>query len=301
MYKLTTVLVAAACVSCSAPEPGEIDNPDPSPSPQLAQWLPADTTPALLTPASRPLQRVASGAGPSRIRLRVSPVLMQLLGEPLETHYERRTGGVDIVELRASDEGALSELAQGRAEVAFVYKKPDAGQRAHGLTVSELGHRLVYVIVNSQNPVTTLPRTALGQLLRGVSTNWRCVSYFDRPVRRFGGPRGPVLDDATQVLGLGERWPGTTVATEAGVIARVAQDAGALGVVSRKPNNPRVRVVPVDGAEPSVMLFRAGYYRLGRTVYLVSRVSAGAATRDLVDWLGSDDGQEFVSARLSAD
>ncbi len=162
----------------------------------------------------------------------------------------------------------------------------------------------VSVVVHPDNRVENLSLEQMQELFSGKIRGWYGFGGSDRPVRllaplpssgeyqaltRISRERGFRLPPAAEV-----------VPDSAAVIAAVASDPRAVGLVSMSLDRSRVRTVPLRAAPdapaaPSVDTVEHGDYPLSRALRLYTRGNAVEGLQRLVSCLLSSEGQAEIA------
>jgi phosphate transport system substrate-binding protein len=192
-------------------------------------------------------------------------------------------------------------LVSGKAKVAFALDTLDESIKQAHLVAREQGsplaipQDLVYkqfatdrlgIIVNKQNPVTTISKSQFQDIAAGRTRNWKQLGGPDLPIKVVTGTPTTAtrLVVERQVLDGQAFAPGAAeVRTTAEELKRVSHDAGAIGFISKRyADTPGTNVKLVSGP-PASRPWAA--------------VTIGKPTGDaqkLIDFLLSPEGQKLV-------
>lgn len=202
------------------------------------------------------------------------------------------------------------ELAGGNRDILLVYEAADETkeklQEYDPLDIRELGKDALVFLVNEENPVESLTVDQIYDIYTGKITNWKEVGGDDVEIKAFLRPetsgsqtlmRKLILGDAELIEGQWEEIP-----TMEGIINRLKDfenDSNALGFsvyyyASSMHQVPGVRLIQVEGAEPSNETIRSGEYSLVNPFFVVTNDQSSDNALALRDWLLTEDGQDFV-------
>lgn len=206
---------------------------------------------------------------------------------------------------------AYENLLAGDVDIIFTLG-PSEAQRARA---SELGKELVLTpigkeafvfFVNKENPVKGLTQAELRDIYSGKLTNWKEVGGNRSKIRAFQRPADSGSQTALEDF-MGDvpimKAPTEEVADlMSGIITYVADYRnydGAIGYTFRfysesMIGNNNIRLLAVDGAEPTVETIRSGAYPITREIYAITAGSNNPNVDAFIDWILSDEGQELV-------
>nr|WP_269135867.1 substrate-binding domain-containing protein [Sporosarcina cyprini] len=206
---------------------------------------------------------------------------------------------------------AYENLLAGDVDIIFALG-PSEAQRARA---SELGKELVLTpigkeafvfFVNKENPVNGLTQEELRDIYSGKVTNWKEVGGNRSKIRAFQRPADSGSQTALEEF-MGDvpimKAPTEEVADlMSGIITYVADYRnydGAIGYTFRYYSesmigNNNIRLLAVDGAEPTVETIRSGAYPITRELYAITARSDNPNVDAFIDWILSDEGQELV-------
>lgn len=202
------------------------------------------------------------------------------------------------------------ELAEGNRDILLVYEAADETKEKlkdyDPLEQSELGKDALVFLVNEDNPVESLTIQQIYDIYTGKISNWSEVGGNDVEIKAFLRPetsgsqtlmRKLILGDASLIEGQLEEIP-----TMEGIINRLKDyenDSNALGFsvyyyASTMHQVPGVRLIKVEGIEPSNETIRLGEYPLVNPFFVVTNKQSSENALAIRDWLLTDDGQAFV-------
>ena len=222
-------------------------------------------------------------------------------------------------------ESGYEELLAGVSQLVFTTEKPDdatlAAAKAAGITleVTPIAKDALVFITHEKNPVRSLTMTEIAGIYAGTITDWRSLSGNNESILAYRRPDG----DPYHTL-LTEKVMHSTPFGEAplSLVTNVSGDPllfslsneNSLAKLAPYENTPGaiyygsryyfagteeqngIRLVSVEGAEPSLKNMQNGKYNLTYEIYAIIRSDSrtGSAERVIVDWLLSDDGQGML-------
>ncbi len=235
---------------------------------------------------------------------------------PLMARILSDTCGISLedAEDRTSNTGTNTSwnlLVSGDVDLLLVYEAPEDTQKqieesGVELEVTPVGRDALVFLVNSGNPVKDLSQDQLRDIYTGKTANWKDLGGDDQEIFPF--QRNATSGSQTMFLKLlmkdvtpMDPPEDLTVGGMGQLIDTVAtydNSAGAIGYsvyyyASEMYGNPDLRLLSVDGVEPSKETIADGSYPLLNEFYLAIRADepVGSAARRLRDWILGDDGR----------
>ena len=207
---------------------------------------------------------------------------------------------------------AYQRLIDGEIDIFFgaqPSKQQIAAAKEQGieLVLHPIAKEAFVFFVNSDNPVTSLTIGQIQDIYQKKVTKWSAVGGNDESIMPFQRPENSgsqtimlamVMRDKPLPAPLFEEY----AAGMGGIISRVAtyrNYSSAIGYSFRyfatgmKPNE-QIRLLAIDGIEPTVEHIRNGTYPFTVDVYAVTAGSTNANTQKLIDWVLSAQGQDFI-------
>ncbi|MFJ7935117.1 PstS family phosphate ABC transporter substrate-binding protein [Sporosarcina sp. NPDC096371] len=206
---------------------------------------------------------------------------------------------------------AYANLINGRADIIFAVA-PSEHQRAmakrlgNELKLTPIGKEAFVFFVNEKNPVQSLTVDEIKGIYAGNITNWQAVEGKNKDIRAFQRPEDSGSQTALQHF-MGDvpimDPPVEDVASLMGTIIDQVSDyknySNAIGYTFRyysteMTKNNRIRLLAVDGVEPTKETIRSGEYPITNELYAVTAGSDNPHVEAFIDWILSDQGQEIV-------
>jgi phosphate transport system substrate-binding protein len=236
--------------------------------------------------------------------------MVPLLRGEIMAFKDRSPGATEIrITPNGSAEG-MEQLVNNEATMSVLTREltdPEikAAMARDGLNAFPFAWDAVAVIVNRRSPIGQISRTELGQIYRGVITEWSDLGW------RQGGPVVPLTTGPK--LGLYEFLQQTVLAGDPygpGVYAQpgereivdiVATRPDAIACVSRVFVDARVKTLAVSSAIgfPYIALNRETMvlrtYPLMRGISLCSKARPSSTVTDFINFVTSVDGQQIVA------
>ncbi len=206
---------------------------------------------------------------------------------------------------------AYENLIEGRVDLIFV-AGPSADQiesaklAGKELKLTPIGKEAFVFFVNSKNRVKGLTKDEIKGIYSGEIINWKEVGGKNKVIRAFQRPEGSGSQTALQNM-MGDV-PITDPPVEnvidlmGGIIDRVSAYTNynnAIGFTFRyysteMVRNDKIRLLQVEGVEPTVDTIRRGDYPIASEFYAVTAGSDNPHVAEFIDWILSAQGQEIV-------
>ncbi|RSK31939.1 substrate-binding domain-containing protein [Bhargavaea beijingensis] len=206
---------------------------------------------------------------------------------------------------------AYESLISGEVDLIFAAGPSEAqlerAERAgKELELTPIGKEAFVFFVNRKNPVESLSQEEIRSIYSGKVTNWKEVGGRNQGIRAYQRP--PDSGSQTAL----ESFMGDTPIMEApteqtadlmsGIIEDVADYrnyGGAIGYTFRfysqsMIGNDDVRLLAVDGVEPTADNIRSGDYPVVRELYAITAGTDNPNVGPFIEWILSEEGQEIV-------
>ncbi|MCW5953828.1 MAG: substrate-binding domain-containing protein, partial [Propionibacteriaceae bacterium] len=207
---------------------------------------------------------------------------------------------------------AYDRLIAGEVDAIFV-AQPSKGQLAKAeaagveLQLTPIGREAFVFFVNTDNPVTGLTLEQVRDIYSRRITNWSQVGGRDEPIVAFQRPEDSGSQTAMLAMVMKDREIAQPLKEEqilgmGGIISEVAgyRDlTGAIGYSFRwyatvMNSNPNIRLLAIDGIEPTVATIRDGSYPLTGDLNIVTTDTTNPNVAKLVEWTVSAEGQALL-------
>ena len=206
---------------------------------------------------------------------------------------------------------AYSRLIKGNADVIFA-AAPSSGQLEAAkeagveLKLTPIGREAFVFFVNSRNEIEDLSSEDIQGIYSGKIKNWKELGGKDDEIRPFQRPE----DSGSQTMFI--KFMGDTKIQEpeteemaegmGGIIEEVASYRNyknAIGYTFRfysteMVRNDKIKLITIDGVEPSIENIRSGEYPLASEFYAVTAGTENPNVQPFIDWILSEEGQKLV-------
>jgi phosphate transport system substrate-binding protein len=207
---------------------------------------------------------------------------------------------------------AYERLIRGEIDIFFgAQPSPQqieaAKEKGVEFVLTPIAREAFVFFVNKENPVNNLTLGQIQDIYQKKVTNWQRVGGKDERILPFQRPKNSgsqtimlamVMRDKTLPAPLWEEYS----MGMGGMISQVAEYrnySSSIGYSFRyfatgmKPNN-HIKLLAVDGIEPTLENIRNGTYPFTIDVYAVTAGSSNENTAKLMDWIVSKQGQDFI-------
>ena len=208
--------------------------------------------------------------------------------------------------------GAYERLIDGKIDIFFGAQPSKqqieaAKEKGVEFTLTPIGKEAFVFFVNKDNSVGSLTIEQLQDIYQKKIKNWKDVGGKNEKIMPFQRPENSgsqtimlamVMKDKTLPSPLWEEY----VTGMGGIIIKVAtyrNYSSSIGYSFRyfatgmKPNE-NIRLLAINGIEPTVENIRNGAYPFIIDVYAVTAGSTNENTEKLINWILSEQGQSFI-------
>jgi phosphate transport system substrate-binding protein len=307
---LAALLTLGGCQSGEAPSGSASQGSEPSQPPQSSSQSGGQETPGELPIPGIDAQHYPSINGSTANHPLICRIYSQICGVPLED-------AETMVDLDMGSTGSIWEevLLGGGPDMLIVYEPPEEIKEQYPdalarLEIDPLGRDGLVFLVNARNTVDSLTVEQLQGIYTGEITDWSQVggeAGAIRPFQRNADSGSQTLFLKLLMDGLTPMDPPTELVqvTMGGLIDGVASFDGsgeALGYsvyyyASLMYANPDLKILSVDGVEPSAESIGNKSYPLTNDFYVVIRADEpeDSPVRLLRDWLLTGAGKELLT------
>jgi len=154
------------------------------------------------------------------------------------------------------------------------------------------------IVINSENPVSSITQAQLQDIYMGKITNWKELGGNDLeiiPIQRevSSGTRG-AFDDLALEKQEALAASLETVITAGDMAAAVASEPAAIGYLGFGNLESNIKILEIDGVLPSQGTIHDGTYPLFRPLSLLTAPTSQPLAMDFIDFVLSPEGQSYV-------
>jgi len=212
----------------------------------------------------------------------------------------------------SNTDGAYTRLINGETDVFFgaqpsKQQMQAAKDKGVELRMTPISKEAFVFFVNRDNPVNGLTLGQIQDIYQKKITNWEAVGGKNERIMPFQRPENSgsqtimlaaVMKDKPLPPPLWEEYAGMM----GGMISQVAvyrNYSSAIGYsfryfATKMDPNQNIKLLAVDGVQPSTENIRSGAYPFTINAYAVTAGSGDANTEKLIQWILSEQGQNFI-------
>lgn len=226
---------------------------------------------------------------------------MEKFANALMEGFMAKYPGVTVTaEFTGSSAGIESVLA-GNADIGNSSRTLNDEEKISGAVENVAAVEGIAVITDKSNTITDLSMDQLVGIYQGTIRNWSEIGGGDQAIVVVGREAGSGTRDTFEnLLGITDFGVYAIELASAGaVMAKAASIPGAIGYVSLDVLDDTVRVLSVDGIDPSEENIKAGSYLLCRPLIMVTNGEVSAQSnvvQELFAYIRSEEGQELIKA-----
>jgi phosphate transport system substrate-binding protein len=207
---------------------------------------------------------------------------------------------------------AYERLINGKIDIFFGAQPSEqqiqmAKEKGVEFVLTPIAKEAFVFFVNKDNPVNSLTLEQIQKIYQKKITNWKKVGGKNEKIMPFQRPENSGSQTIMLAKVMGDKNLPAPVREEhvggmGGIIKRVAtyrNYSSAIGYSFRyfatgMSPNENIKLLAIDGIEPTVENIRNGTYLFTIDVYAVTAGSQNENTKLLIDWILSEQGQNFI-------
>lgn len=174
-------------------------------------------------------------------------------------------------------------------------------QRQNNLIPHKVAIDIKAVIVNPSNQISNITLKELSGIHLGSISNWRNVGGTDRPIALIYRDHCRNMSEPVRdILGIKRlSAKAIVVQTDKEVVEYVERFPAAIGITSRVfAEGAKVKIIKVDGIEPTPENVEKGFYRLRGDLYLVTKGRPSGWTKTFLEFVLSPEGQAIIGKKF---
>lgn len=182
-----------------------------------------------------------------------------------------------------------------------VEEKEIADAKANNVDMQKIivGKDAIAIIVNVANPITELSVEQIGSIFTGAVQDWSAVGGKPGAISAYTRNTSSGTYKSFQEMAMNKEDYGDNTQKMAGneqIASEVANNANGIGYVGLAYLNVEgIKVVKVDGVDPSNESVNDGSYALARPLYYLSNGAPTGLAKSFVDYTLGPVGQEIIS------
>jgi phosphate transport system substrate-binding protein len=241
--------------------------------------------------------------------------------------YGSRAGASKFVVGGGGSSHGIEAVFKGQVDIGMASRdlKPGEREKFPGLETIPIGMDGVAIVVNSRNQLKSITKQQVHDLYTGRNTNWRELGGPDAAVQLISLDEGhgtlevfkEYFELSSRVSGEGPNkvvlyashiQPGAEVKAVVSdshreTLAAISTKPAAIGFVSVglgtvvAARSPRLKLLTLDGVEPTVANVASRTYPLCRPLLLLVKVQPSTAVKQFIDFLTGKQGRSVVSSQ----
>ncbi|MCM1188042.1 MAG: phosphate ABC transporter substrate-binding protein [bacterium] len=232
------------------------------------------------------------------LRMAGSTSMARLAGALAEGFMEKYPDVTVTVEFTGSGAG-IEAVADGSADIGNSSRALSEREKEKGVTENTVALDGIAVCVDRDNPVDGLTRKQLALIYTGGVNNWSEVGGKDLPIVVVGREAGSGTRSAFESLSgvEGSCAYANELDSSGAVTAKVASTPGAIGYISLETADGSVKLLSLEGVEPTAKNVETGDYRLSRPCIMATRGEISCQSRLVQAWFEyvlGEEGQEIA-------
>jgi phosphate transport system substrate-binding protein len=203
----------------------------------------------------------------------------------------------DVLVSGVGSSAGIENVSSGTSDIGTSSRELKDEELELGLYDTPVAYDAIAVIVNPDNPVTSLTKAQVKAIFQGEIVNWREVGGPDMAIGLVNRDEASGTREAFAKIVLdGERFDPTAVILPGTGQVRsvVAQEPRAIGYISLGFVTEDVIALAIDGVEPSEETVVSGTYPVQRILHMFTKGAPEGLAKMYMDYVLSADIQESV-------
>lgn len=219
----------------------------------------------------------------------VGSTSVQPVAEKLAAAYHEANPDVNITVQGGGSSVGLKSVQDGTAQIGTYSSELDPS-KGEGIEQTKIASDGICVIVNKDSNIEDLTLDQVKEIFAGENDSFTVVTREE----------GSGTRDAFRDLVMGGK-NGTNITSSAivqsstdAVKQAVAGNPNAIGFMSLADVDDSVKVVKIDGVEPTPETVKDGSYKIQRPFLFLTKGAATGATQAFIDWVLGPEGQKII-------
>jgi len=193
----------------------------------------------------------------------------------------------------------VTQVGQGVVDIGNASRdvKSSEYEEYPGLVATAIAADGVVVVVNPDNPVTSLTMEEIAKIFTGEITNWSEVGGEDEEIvvviREDGSGTRSTFEELVH-KDVDPTDEALQKPSNGALKTTVAETPNAIGYIGLGYVDSTVQMVEVDGVVASESTILDGTYPISRNLYMITNGEPTGLAKAFIDFILSDEGQEIV-------
>lgn len=227
-----------------------------------------------------------------------STSMEQVIGYLSEAYMEEHKD-IKVTYNPTGSSSGIQAVSEGRCDIGLASRDLKEEETAD-LEQTIVAIDGIAIIVNPKNSASDLTLEQIADIYTGKITNWKDVGGDDAPIVCIGREAASGTRDGFEsITGTEDNCVYSQELTSTGdVVQTVSGNPNAIGYASLASANDSVKILQVEGVEPSTETIQDGSYKLQRDFVLVTKKDTplSDSAQDFFDFATSDQADELISS-----
>ncbi len=215
----------------------------------------------------------------------------------LSESYQEKHGDVKVTYNPTGSGSGIKAVSEGRCDIGLSSRDLKTEEKQN-LTETIVAIDGIAVIVNPENKTDDLSIEQIKKLFCGEITNWKELGGDDAPVVLIGREAASGTRDGFEsITDTADKCKYSQELTSTGdVVQTVASNPNAIGYASLASVKENVKIISVEGVEPSKQTIQNGSYKIQRDFVFVTKKNAelSPAAKEFFDYATSGAADELI-------
>lgn len=246
------------------------------------------------------------GQADSKISI-VGSTSVQPLVQELADKYNESNGQIKIDIQGVGSTAGIKAVYDGTCDIGTSSRKLKDEEKAWNLIETTIALDGIAVVVNPNNKVEDLSSEQISKIFKGEIKNWSELGGEDKEIIVINREAGSgTLGAFQEIMKLEKKEGDKTISLMAAdalvadgngaVLANVASKDNAIGYLSLgMADENKVKKIKIDGIEATEENVKNGKYPISRPFLILTNTDAKEETKDFINFILSDEGQQLVS------
>ncbi len=226
--------------------------------------------------------------------------------------YKKTHPNIQFIIAGGGSGKGVKTIGRGKVDIGRASRAIKAKELAKypDMKTFKIGTDGVALVVNKANPLASISSDQVEKLFTGAIGNWKELGGDDAAVHliSLGAEHGTyelfskrfhlegVEQDGNLIFGQGHAW---IAFSQDIALNKLAHDSHAItfasvGIASDYAKNSDVKVLPLDGVEPTAAHVADGEYRLSRPLLVMTKGEPQGEIKDFIDYMQAAECQAIV-------
>ncbi len=219
--------------------------------------------------------------------------LCNSLGEVFMSQYP----GTSVEKLDTGSSASVESVIDGSSQIGALSRKLNNREPIDKLNVIKIADDGICIIVNKDNAVNDLSKEEIYQIFTKSITNWKELNGKDEKIVLIGREEASGTKDGfEESFNLVGKCKYDAIFSESGdILSQVGSDENSIGYVSMASKSDNVKIVSIDGIEPTFDNIEKGIYPVVRPFIMIyMNNNRNPLISKWFDFVFSEKGKEII-------